>query len=241
MCGRFSRDMTWQQVHAFSQGLDLIVPDVEPEPSYNVAPTDASWVLAVKGDNAVAQQMRWGLLPSWAKDARLAASMINARLETAATKPAFRSAFKARRCLVPASGYYEWRAEHGIKQPYWIHDPGSPVLMFAGLWENWKAPGGDWVQTFTIITRAAIDPMHELHERTPLILPPPVLRDWLHGSVAAAIGIADGVEPPALAWHAVNRAVSNPRSSGPRLIEPLATGEADRFLAGSDGAGTTRQ
>ncbi len=239
MCGRFSRDMTWQQVHAFSQGLDLIVPDVEPEPSYNVAPTDLGWVLAARDGGGAAQQMRWGLLPPWAKDARIGASMINARLETVATKPAFRSAFKTRRCLVPASGYYEWRAEHGIKQPYWIHDPASPVLMFAGLWENWKAPGAvEWLQTFTIITRAAIDLMRELHERTPLMLPASVLRDWLHGSAVDAIGIADGLEPPALAWHAVSRAVSNPRRNGPRLIETLPTGEAGPFRAGSDGAGT---
>jgi putative SOS response-associated peptidase YedK len=221
MCGRFSRDITWEQVHAFSQGLDLIVPDEPLEPSWNVAPTQASWVLAADPAGAVARSMRWGLLPSWAKDSKLGASMINARLETVASKPAFRAAWKARRCLVPASGYYEWRLEHGIKQPYWIHDPASPVLLFAGLWENWKTPEADWLQSFTIITCAALDPMLALHDRTPLMLRPPVLHDWLHGSVEQAADIARDAALPALAWHPVNRAVGNPRSNGPRLVEPL--------------------
>jgi putative SOS response-associated peptidase YedK len=223
MCGRFSRDMTWQQVHAFSQGLDLILPEEAIEPSYNVAPTQQSWVLiAADAEAATAAKMRWGLLPSWARDTKLGASMINARVETVATKPAFRSAWKTRRCLVPASGYYEWRIEEGVKQPYWIHDARGPVLMFAGLWENWKAPAGEWLQTFTIITQAAAGAMLELHDRTPLMLKPPVLGKWLHGSVADAEAIAASAQPPALAWHAVSRAVGNPRSNGPMLVEPIS-------------------
>ena len=221
MCGRFSLDTTWQQVHAFSQGLNLIVPEQDPEPNYNIAPTQPSWVLVADPAGAVAQSMRWGLLPSWAKDIKIGASMINARLETAATKPAFRSAWKARRCLVPASGYYEWRLEAGIKQPYWVHDLANPLLMFAGLWENWKAPSGDWLQSFTIITRAADGPMLALHDRTPLMLSAVVLGDWLHGDAEAATAIALSAPTPALGWHPVSRAVSNPRSTGPQLIEPV--------------------
>ena len=221
MCGRFSRDITWQQVHAFSQGLDLVLPPEQPELSWNVAPTQNSWVLAADPAGAAARQMRWGLLPSWAKDSKLGVSLINARLETVASKPAFRSAWKARRCLVPASGYYEWRLENGIKQPYWIHDSSAPILMFAGLWENWQTPDAQWLQSFTIITCAALDRMQELHDRTPLMLSPPVLRDWLHGSVEQAEAIARQAPVPPLAWHAVSRAVGNPRSNGPRLVERL--------------------
>ena len=219
MCGRFSRDMTWEQVHAFSRGLDLIVPEEEPEASYNVTPTQSSWVLTAAEDNAaVARQMRWGLLPSWARDIKIGASMINARLETIAEKPAFRSAWKSRRCLVPASGYYEWRLEGGIKQPYWIHQRNEPLLMFAGLWENWKAPTGDWLQSFAIVTCSAVDTMLQLHDRTPLMLSPQVLHDWLHGSTQQATAIALSAEVPDLDWHPVSRAVSNPRSNGPQLI-----------------------
>jgi putative SOS response-associated peptidase YedK len=222
MCGRFSRDMTWQQVHAFSQGLDLVVPEEAIEPSWNVAPTQQSWVL-VAADRAAASagKMRWGLLPSWAKDEKIGASMINARIETVAAKPAFRSAWKSRRCLVPASGYYEWRTESGVKQPYWVHDATGPILMFAGLWENWKAPAGDWLRSFTIITQAAVGPMLELHDRTPLMLGPAVLSEWLHGSTGEAAAIAASAPIPELAWHPVSRAVGNPRSNGPKLIEPV--------------------
>ena len=112
-----------------------------------MCPTQSSPVL-LPGEGARAarvEDMRWGLLPPWAKDAKIGASMINARLETVAEKPAFRNAWKQRRCLVPITSYYEWRLEAGIKQPYRIHLPGSHVLMLAGLWERWKSPGGEWL------------------------------------------------------------------------------------------------
>lgn len=221
MCGRFTRDMSWADVHAFSRGLELIVPEAEPEASWNVCPTQPSWVIAPEGSGGIARQMRWGLLPPWAKDAKIGASMINARLETVASKPAFRKAWQARRCLVPATGYYEWRLEHGIKQPYWIHDLEHRVLMFAALWENWKAPDGEWIQSFAILTRAAVDPLLQLHDRTPLMLAAPALAGWLHGDADAAGAIADASQPPKLAWHPVNRAVANPRSEGRQLIDPV--------------------
>ena len=223
MCGRFTRDMSWADVVEFSRGLDLLVPDAEPEPSYNVCPTQDSWVLAPReGGGAFARTMRWGLLPPWAKDPKIGASMINARVETAASKPAFRKAWQSRRCLVPASGYYEWRLEHGIKQPYWIHDLEHKVLMFAGLWENWKQPDGEWLQTFSLITRAALDPMDQLHDRTPLMLQAPALARWLHGDGDEATDIANAAVPPRLVWHPVTRAVSNPRSAGRGRIDPVA-------------------
>ena len=214
--------MSWAEVHAFSRGLDLIVPESDPTPSFNVAPTQAAWTLVADAAGARAEPMRWGLVPGWAQDLKLGASMINARLETVAVKPAFRNAWKARRCLVPASGYYEWREEGGAKQPYYIHDGGGTVLMFAGLWERWKSPAGEWVHSVAIVTCAALDPMRQLHDRTPLMLPPAVLRDWLHGTPEMAAAIALAVEPPpALRWHAVSRAVGNPRSNGPQLVAPL--------------------
>jgi putative SOS response-associated peptidase YedK len=223
MCGRFTQAMSWAEVHAFSRGLDLVVPAADPAPTYNLAPTQPAWVLAAGADarGARAEAMRWGLVPGWAKDLKIGASMINARLETVAVKPAFRSAWKARRCLVPASGYYEWREENGVKQPYYIHDREAPLLMFAALWERWKSPAAEWVHSFAIVTCAALDPMKQLHERTPLMLPAPLLHDWLHGSVESAAAIALAVEPPPLAWHPVSRAVGNPRSNGPQLVAPL--------------------
>jgi putative SOS response-associated peptidase YedK len=222
MCGRFSQDMTWAQVHAFSQGLDLVVPDVEPAPSFNIAPTQSVWTILGEGQGAIAQQLRWGLIPSWARDVKAGAALINARIETVAEKPSFRSAWKARRCLVPASGYYEWRPEEGIKQPYWIHDAERPMIMFGGIWENWKTPEGEWLRSFAIITTAAGDDMVELHDRTPLMLSGEVLHAWLHAAADEAMAIAMSAPLPALAWHPVSRAVGNPRSNGPQLIQPIA-------------------
>ena len=216
--------MSWAQVHAFSRGLDLVLPASDPAPSFNVAPTQPAWTLVADAAGARAEAMRWGLVPGWAPDLKLGASMINARLETVAVKPAFRNAWKARRCLVPASGYYEWREEAGVKQPYYIHDGEAPVLMFAGLWERWKSPAGEWIHSFAIVTCAALDPMRQLHDRTQLMLPAPVLHDWLHGTPEAAAAIALAVEPPPLRWHAVSRAVGNPRSNGPQLVAPIPLG-----------------
>ena len=188
--------MSWAQVHAFSRGLDLVLPASDPAPSFNVAPTQPAWTLVADVGGARAEAMRWGLVPAW----------------------------KARRCLVPASGYYEWREEAGVKQPYYIHDGEAPVLMFAGLWERWKSPAGEWIHSFAIVTCAALDPMRQLHDRTPLMLPAPVLHDWLHGTPEAAAAIALAVEPPPLRWHAVSRAVGNPRSNGPQLVAPIPLG-----------------
>jgi putative SOS response-associated peptidase YedK len=221
MCGRFTQAMSWAEVHAFSRGLDLILPGADPEPTYNLAPTQDAWTIVAEGAQARAEPMRWGLVPAWAGDLKIGASMINARLETVSVKPAFRKAWASRRCLVPATGYYEWRQENGIKQPYYIHDREAPLLMFAGLWERWKSPQDEWVRSFAIVTCAALDPMRELHDRTPLMLPPVVLHDWLHGSADDAAAIALAVQPPALAWHAVSRAVGNPRSNGPQLVAPV--------------------
>ncbi len=216
--------MTWAQVHAFSQGLDLVVPDVEPDPSFNIAPTQSVWTILgeSEGRGAIAQQLRWGLVPSWARDIKAGAALINARIETVAEKPSFRSAWKTRRCVVPASGYYEWRPEAGIKQPYWIHDSQGPMILFGGIWENWKTPEGEWLRSFAIITTAAGDDMVELHDRTPLMLSGDVLHAWLHAAADEAMAIAMSAPLPALAWHPVSRAVGSPRSNGPQLIQPIA-------------------
>lgn len=221
MCGRYSRDYTWAEVHAFSQGLRLSTPAADPEPAYNVAPTQPGWVLVPAGDGAAsAQEMRWGIIPVWAKDAKIAYSTINARVETADTKPAFRAAWKSRRCLIPASGYYEWPGEGAAKQPYYIHSAAGPLLIFAGLWE----PGrDDRPATYSIVTRDAEGPVATLHDRMPLMLPVALLRDWIEGGPDDAAAIAHSAPIPDLAWHAVGKAVGNARNQGRQLIEPVQT------------------
>ncbi|MGV8955606.1 MAG: SOS response-associated peptidase, partial [Cypionkella sp.] len=136
MCGRDTQFYTWRQIHEFSGGLTLATPEQDPEPNYNRAPTQSGWVLTAAENGAVAQEMRWGLLPPWAKGEKLAYSTFNARVETASTKPAFPSAWKKRRGVIPSSGYYEWLKDGATKQPYFIHDANGPVVFFAGLWEQ---------------------------------------------------------------------------------------------------------
>ena len=120
MCGRFTRDFTWQQVRAFSHMLDLVVPAEEPTAAYNIAPTDPGPVIVAHDGGGLVRDMRWGLLPPWQKDTKLVFSTINARLESIAEKPAFRGAWKQRRALVPATGYYEWPVIDGKKRPHYI-------------------------------------------------------------------------------------------------------------------------
>jgi len=221
MCGRFTRDFTWEQVRAFSHMLDLVVPAEDPVPAYNIAPTDPHPVIVAADGGGIVRDMRWGLLPPWSKDTRLPYSTINARLESVADKPAFRGAWKQRRALIPASGYYEWPVIDGRKRPHFIRLDGAPVLMFGGVWESRPDGAGGELLTYSVVTRAADPVIAPVHDRMPLILPPEVLRDWLHGSADDAMAIAHAAPEPALVYHEVDPAVGNVRNQGAHLCSPL--------------------
>jgi putative SOS response-associated peptidase YedK len=222
MCGRFTRDFTWQQVREFSRMLDLVVPAQEPEAVFNIAPTDPGPVIVASGDGGEVRTMRWGLLPAWAKDTKLAFSTINARLESVADKPAFRDAWKSRRALIPATGYYEWPVVDGQKRPHYIHLDGSPVMLFGGVWESRSDGAGGRLLTYSIVTREADPVIAPVHDRMPLILSPDTLHDWLHGSAEDAMEIAHAAPEPALRYHEVDKAVGNVRNQGAHLIAPIA-------------------
>ena len=148
------------------------LPNVPPR--YNIAPTqDAPVVRQTKdADEREMDMLRWGLVPSWSQGPDSGYSMINARAETVATKPAFRSAFRFRRCLVPADGFYEWRKVAGRKQPYRITVKDGEPFAFAGLWEHWTGPDGYVVQSFTIVVTEANELLRPIHDRMPVILDP---------------------------------------------------------------------
>ncbi|WP_291781372.1 SOS response-associated peptidase [Luteibacter sp.] len=189
---------------------------------YNVCPTQAAPVVVYGEGGYHLRDYRWGLIPSWSKDAKAAAKMINARVETVADKPAYRAAYRKRRCLVPASGYYEWQGEPGNKQPYYIHAPDGGLIMMAGLWEGWRLTDGDpWVHTFTVLTGEPGRVSGDIHDRQPVILPPDLWQPWCEGSASDAGTVLAQVPEAQLAYHAVTKAVSNPRSQGPELIEPI--------------------
>ncbi len=193
-------------------------------PRYNIAPTeDAAVVIAAPGGRR-AGPMRWGLLPHWARDAGAGARMINARAETVGARAAFRESFRARRCLVPASGFYEWEARPSGKQPWWIHRPDRSLFAMAGIWSAWRTPDGDRIATFAVLTRSAPSSIRWLHDRVPVILPDAVWDDWLaRGATTGALNaLLDGTESPELHFHPVSRAVNRAGWDDPTCIEKVA-------------------
>lgn len=220
MCGRFTLTVDPEQL-ALAFGLTT-VPEFVPR--YNVAPTQDALVITADRP-AVAQFMRWGLIPSWSKDSSIGSKLINARAETAAEKPSFRTALRRRRCIVPASGFYEWQARAGGKQPLYLTVKDAPVIGLAGLWETWRGPAGEDVRTFTILTTAANDFMKPFHERMPVILHPndyPVWMDMAEVPDPVLTGLMTQVfEPEAMQAVEVSKLVNKPAIDSPECIVPL--------------------
>lgn len=185
---------------------------------FNIAPTQEAPVIRAAKDGArEVAMLRWGLVPFWARDLKIGTTMINARSESVEAKPAFREAVKQRRCLVPATGFFEWQGEPGHKQPWAITVPGQPLLAFAGLWERWKPAEGEPVETFTIVTTDANEQVARIHDRMPVILPMDALDTWL----AAPPDEARALLKPwkgELDLRAVGRYVSNVKNEGPECL-----------------------
>lgn len=221
MCGRYTMSIPAETL-ARHFGLDA-VPDVAPR--FNIAPTQAAAVvrLSTVREAPVLDFLRWGLVPAWARDASGAGRLINARAETAADKPSFRSAFRHRRCLVPADGFYEWRTEGGAKQPYRITRPDGAPIAFAGLWERW-GKGDEPLETFTILTTAANAVLQPLHDRMPVIVDPIDFALWLDPTATdPALVEPLLVAPPddALTYYPVGRAVNSVGNDDPSLVAPV--------------------
>ena len=220
MCGRYSLH-THPEVIALYFKLGLL-PDITPH--YNIAPSTK--VLIVRHDpekGRVADLYRWGLIPGWAKDPAIGNKLANARGETVAEKPSFRSAFKRGRCLIPASGFYEWKTVAGRKQPYYVRPAGSDLFAFAGLTERWNGPEGP-VYSCAIITTDANELMRGIHDRMPVILAPEDHAAWLDPANQAAAKLKALLKPcPArmMAAHPVSTRVNTPRNDEPGLLEPV--------------------
>lgn len=221
MCGRFTQKAGWQQIHTLYRMPERSTP-LNLAPRYNGCPTQEFAVVRSDGSERTVAKLRWGLVPSWAKDLKIGSRLINARSETVHEKPAFRAAFKRRRCLIPADGWLEWRNEETGKQPYFITAASGEPLSFAGLWERWEK-GGEPVETFTILTTAASPGLADIHHRQPAIIEPDDFDEWLDPGAAPQ-------RPPVLARSAyegpfdrwpVSRRVNNPRNEGPDVVQPL--------------------
>ena len=167
--------------------------------------------------------LRWGLIPHWARDPSIGNRMINARAETVGEKPAFRSAFRSRRCLVPSSGFYEWKKEEGGKQAYFIRPRGRSSFAFAGLWERWQGPEGSLVESCTLITTEANELISHLHDRMPVILPPSEYALWLDPGIPDGRRLIPLLQPsPTMELEAfpVGAIVNNPKMDDSRCIAP---------------------
>ena len=236
MCGRFV---------VASRGSELVgvlrvdlEGDELPAPSFNIAPTDR---VAIVLDSAKTEpptrrleSARWGLVPAWAKDPGIGVKAFNARAEEVEDKPMFRQALIKRRAVVPASGYYEWHTEDGVKTPYYIHPTDDSPLMFAGLYEWWKDPSkadddpARWLLSFTIMTRSAVGALGSIHDRMPLFIDADYADVWLDPTTDNVGDLLDATIDAApeivdsLSMREVGREVGNVRHNGPELIEPVS-------------------
>ena len=215
MCGRFA----FYSPSEAAVALFGVTASMEVQPRYNIAPTQ--YIAAIRdGSNKQRElvMLRWGLVPFWAKDPSIGNRMINARAETVAEKPSYRAAFRHRRCVVLADGFYEWRRENDAKTPYFISLASGEPFALAGLWENWNdKQSGESLQTTTLITTAANEFMQALHHRMPVIMLAAAADEWLAGSVELLEHAANQT-PKLQAWP-VDRRVNNARNEGAELID----------------------
>ncbi|MEO7118214.1 MAG: SOS response-associated peptidase [Candidatus Limnocylindrales bacterium] len=203
--------------------------------SFNVAPTDPVTVVLQRDDGRVVERHRWGLIPAWASDPREGSRMINARAETVASSPAFRVAFRKRRCIVPSDGFYEWQRRDGKRQPFYIRGADGALLAMAGLWSIWKDPAtGLWVPSCSVVTTQANDQMAPLHDRMPVLLDEEARWTWLDPDETDAAFLQSLLEPApegVLDLYPVSSRVNSVRNNGEDLISPI-----DVAVAGAEQA-----
>lgn len=230
MCGRYTLTASAQAIR------DLFRYAEQPNfpPRYNIAPTQPIAVIRLINGQRQFALMRWGLLPSWVKDPKTFSLIVNARGEGVSEKPSFRAAMKRRRCLIPADGFYEWKAGGARKQPYYIHARSGEPLAFAGLWETWTGPNGEELDTVAIVTTEANRTLRPLHDRMPVIVPPEAFDLWLDGdrvdALTAAALIAPAPDDLLEAWP-VSTDVNRVANDNARLIEPVAAAAEPELVA----------
>ena len=221
MCGRFTNSAGQNDIEKeFKVGR---LNKVSFDARYNIAPSQMIDAVLETGAERVLTELKWGLIPSWAKDAAIGNKMINARAETLAEKPSFKNAFKSRRCIIPASGFYEWAKKGaGAKQPFYFYLTGRDVFGFAGLWEEWTDKAtGEIVETCTIITTEANACLEPVHDRMPVILKPENYDQWLDEKEKNTDRLQKLLAPfPAseMASHPVGKAVNSPAYDSAELI-----------------------
>jgi putative SOS response-associated peptidase YedK len=194
-----------------------------PEARYNLTPGQGVVAVREHEGQRSAATLQWGLIPFWAKDATIGRRLVNARLDSLAAKPAFREAWQRRRCLIPASGFYEWSEPRGgRKRPYFIRPASEPLLALAGLWERWRTPSGEKLETCVIVTTDANAQLAPIHDRMPLLIPRDAHALWLDPKTGIEQALEIAARPPPLEADAVGFAVNDPKNDDATLIAPVA-------------------
>ena len=222
MCGRYSLATPAGQV-AEHFGLTE-VPALSPR--YNIAPAQPVAIVRQpnQGEAPILELRRWGLIPPWAKDPGIGSRTINARVETAAAKPAFRAAFRRRRCLVPADGFYEWKPHPKRRRPHHVQLASGELFGLAGLFESWESPEGESIETCTLLTTVAHPALRVLHDRMPILVDPPRYRSWLDPELQdpdSILPLTRSSISDRLVFHPVGLRVNDPRHDDPACIEPV--------------------
>ncbi|MFD0900802.1 SOS response-associated peptidase [Actinomadura sediminis] len=258
MCGRYATSRARQELlDEFRVQVDAVEGELEPD--YNVAPTKRVPVILDRAPKDAPEEaapvrqlrtVRWGLVPSWAKDPAIGNRMINARAETVHEKPSYRRAFAKRRCLLPADGYFEWyvlqneqgdgnaekKPKRPQKQPFFIRPKDGGVMAMAGLYELWKTPEDEWLWTCTVITTDAPDDLGRIHDRMPMIVEPDRWDAWLDPSLTEPDRVR-GLLVPAMAGtmdaYPVSKAVNSVKNNGPELVLPASGGDGDAAPSGA--------
>lgn len=222
MCGRFT--LTIDPAHLQEAFPWAVIPN-DLSPRFNIAPSQPVAVIPNTGDN-ILSMYQWGLIPSWSKDPAIGGRMINARAESLAEKPSFRNAYRRRRCLILADGFYEWKQSPGLKskQPVYIRLINNHPFAFAGLWEHWTSPDGSEIRSCTIITTQPNSLLLTIHNRMPVILPTETFSQWITPADLPAIQLNELLAPyPAeeMIAYPVSKMVNSPQFDSPDLIKPI--------------------
>ena len=224
MCGRFAQQRPASEL-AEIFAAEPLADDLGPR--FNVAPTDEALVIVQREDRRAVVAYRWGLIPHWSENAKVGSKMFNARAETLTSSPAFREALVRRRCLIPVDGFYEWKREGTVRQPYLIGRADGLSLTLAGLWAGWRDPATERVvRSFTIVTSAPNDQMIDLHDRMPVVLREEAWATWLDPATdrSELRALLEPTDDVTLDIRPVRRLVNDVRNDGPELIETLADG-----------------
>jgi putative SOS response-associated peptidase YedK len=218
MCGRFTQRTPKKTLAKEFQVEEM--PELEPR--YNIAPTQDILSIRQSEDGREAAMLKWGLVPSWAKDSSMGAKLINARSETVSEKPSFREAFKKRRCIIPADGFYEWARSERRKQPFFFRMQDEHLFGFAGLWEQWKGEGDQVINSCTILTTEANELLQPVHDRMPVILHPDDYELWLDADMRQLEFVKELLRPfpgAEMISYPVSPSINSPLNQGAQLIE----------------------